>query len=125
MDCSAGSALYRCCTTNCGSCKCTACGGPSGVVCDVCAAHYCPHCWMAGCADSFVCVYLCDACARALPDDQRAFAVSIEPLTDGYVTPAGPATHRVVFGGARLLELFKASDAYRVRVLAAGLPEDA
>ena len=105
--------------------NCVTCHGPAGVACDVCDARYCPHCWMAGGDDVYPCVYLCSACARALPDDKRVFAVSIVPLTDGFITPAAPGTHKVVFGGARLLRLFEASDAYRVHVLAAGLMEDA
>jgi hypothetical protein len=81
----------------------------------MCSDHYCPHCWLARCADAFPCVSLCDACVRALPNDQRVFMVSFEPLT-GLVKPAAPV---MVFSGPCLLRLFKVTEAYRVHVLAA------
>lgn len=111
-----GSTWYRCCTPNCSSSSCTTCGGPSGVVCDMCSNHYCQQCWLARCADAFPCASLCDACVRALADDKRVFVVSFEPLVTGFVKPAAPA---MIFTGACLLRMFKVTEACRMRVLAA------
>jgi len=90
--------------------ECTHCGGPVGVLCDVCADAYCPHCWMQQHADIYPCVYLCDTCAAQLPNlSNMTYVVNV---TDA----AGQSHQQLVSGGDALLKLFATGSATRMRV---------
>ena len=91
---------------------CVACGGPSGVVCGVCASRYCPHCWMVECEDHYSGVYLCHRCEAALPSRaDTLFVVNVED--DNF------DDHKlIIHGGPALLQLFDRCETGLFRVTA-------
>lgn len=91
---------------------CVSCGGPSGVVCGVCASRYCPHCWMVECEENYPTVYLCHRCEACLPTKRDTmFLVTVEDASFNDHT-------LIIHGGEALLQLFKRSETCLFRVTA-------